>query len=103
MTTIIRMGDDVSVGGSLSSDCICICKSHNATEVPGDQEISRLTQNKMSTERTLRMTTIIRLVDDVSVRGSLSSVCICISQSHNATEVPGERTYPQDDHADWLG
>ena len=52
MTTIIRLGDDVSVGGSLSSDCICICKSHNATEVPGDQKISRLTQNKMSTERT---------------------------------------------------
>ena len=52
MTTIIRLVDDVSVQASLSSVCICISQAHNATEVPGDQQISRLTSNKMSAERT---------------------------------------------------
>ena len=52
MTMIIRLVDDVSVQGSFFSVCICISQSHNATEVPGDQQISRLTQNKMSAERT---------------------------------------------------
>ena len=52
MNTIIRLGDDESVRGSLYSVCICISQSHNTTEVPGDQQISRLTPNKMSGERT---------------------------------------------------
>ena len=52
MTTIIRLVDDVSVQGFFFSVCICISQAHNATEVPGDQQISRLTQNKMSAERT---------------------------------------------------
>ena len=52
MTTIIRLVDDVSVRDSLSSVCICIRQTHNATEVPGDQQISRLTQNERSGKKT---------------------------------------------------